>query len=101
MRVRLSFHEEFCNTIKPEHYNEALQLIRKWQNFLKHADKDPDGEMGSKYHVRVLEFSASFKSKHWRNDHLPDLVLFSPSRILKIISQFIFHSHRDVSASMS
>jgi hypothetical protein len=45
MKVRLSFREEFCNIIKPEHYNEAVQLIRKWQNFLKHADKDPDGEM--------------------------------------------------------
>ena len=41
-KVRLSFRDEFCNLIKPEHYKEALKLLRQWQNFLKHADSDPD-----------------------------------------------------------
>lgn len=44
-KVRLSFREEFCNSIKPEHYKQALYLIRNWQNFLKHADRDPEAEM--------------------------------------------------------
>src|SRR5260370_19437482 len=44
-KVRLSFRQEFCDRIKPEHYEKALKLLRKWQNFLKHADNDPDGEM--------------------------------------------------------
>ena len=44
-KVRLSFRDEFCNLIKPEHYKEALKLLRQWQNFLKHADSDPDCQM--------------------------------------------------------
>jgi hypothetical protein len=44
-KVRLSFREEFCNLINQEHHKKALKLIRQWQNFLKHADNDPDCEM--------------------------------------------------------
>lgn len=44
-KVRLSFREEFCNLIEPEHYKQALKLLRRWQNFLKHADNDPDSEI--------------------------------------------------------
>jgi hypothetical protein len=44
-KVRLSFREEFCNLINQEHHKKALKLIGQWQNFLKHADNDPDCEM--------------------------------------------------------
>jgi hypothetical protein len=45
MKVRLSFREEFRDRIKPGYYTKALKLLRQWQNFLKHADNDPDCEM--------------------------------------------------------
>jgi hypothetical protein len=45
MKVRLSFREEFRDRIKEEYYKKALTLLRQWQNFLKHADNDPDCEM--------------------------------------------------------
>ena len=45
MKVRLSFREEFRDRIKLEYYTKALKLLRQWQNFLKHADNDPDCEM--------------------------------------------------------
>jgi hypothetical protein len=44
-KVRLSYREELKILIKPEFYKTFLTLDRKWQNFLKHADKDPDAEL--------------------------------------------------------
>jgi hypothetical protein len=44
-RVRLSFREEYRILIKPKFYKDALVLSRRRRNFLKHADKDPGGEM--------------------------------------------------------
>jgi hypothetical protein len=44
-KVRLSFRELFKDLIKPEHYKEALVLSRNVQNFLKHANRDPDAEI--------------------------------------------------------
>jgi len=45
LNVRLSYREHYRDFIKPEFYRDALKLARKRQNFLKHADCDPDGEM--------------------------------------------------------
>ncbi len=44
-KVRLSYREELKILIKPEFYQDFLRFDRKWQNFLKHADKDPDAEI--------------------------------------------------------
>jgi hypothetical protein len=45
LKVRLSCREEFKDRIKPEFYKDFLRLDRKWQNFLKHADRDPNDEI--------------------------------------------------------
>lgn len=45
LKVLLSHRKEFEILIKPEFYKKCLGLERKWQNFLKHADKDPDAEI--------------------------------------------------------
>lgn len=45
LKVRLSYREHYRDFIKPEFYPDALKLARKRQNFLKHADCDPDGIM--------------------------------------------------------
>ena len=45
LKVRLSFREEIKILIKPEHLKEAMALFRRRQNFLKHADRDPNAEM--------------------------------------------------------
>ena len=44
-RVRLSFRDEMEILIKPEHLKEAMRLLKKPQNFLKHADRDHDQEL--------------------------------------------------------
>jgi hypothetical protein len=45
LEVRLSFREEMKIYIKDQYYKAAMAAFRKVQNFLKHADKDPDGEI--------------------------------------------------------
>src|SRR5208283_1424597 len=45
LKVRLSYREELKVLIKREFYEDFLRLDRKWQNFLKHACKDPDAEI--------------------------------------------------------
>ena len=44
-KVRLSFRYEMGILVKSEYLKHAMDLIRKPQNFLKHADKDPNGQM--------------------------------------------------------
>jgi hypothetical protein len=44
LKVHLSYREYFEDLIKPEFYKNAIKLFHRWQNFLKHADKDPDAE---------------------------------------------------------
>ncbi|MGC1361272.1 MAG: hypothetical protein WA419_12585 [Silvibacterium sp.] len=44
-KVCLSYREELKVLIKPDFYKDFLTLDRKWQNFLKHADRDPDAEI--------------------------------------------------------
>ena len=41
----LSYQEYIEALIKPEFYKNTIKLFHKWQNFLKHADKDPDAEI--------------------------------------------------------
>jgi hypothetical protein len=55
LEVRLSFREEIKIYIKEEYYKDAMHLFRKRQNFLKHADKDPSGEIDD-LNVRELSF---------------------------------------------
>src|SRR5580692_8966933 len=45
LKVHLSYKEVLKDRIKPEFYKDFLCLDRKWQNFLKHADKDPNAEI--------------------------------------------------------
>jgi len=45
LKVRLSYRDEMQIRIKPEFYKDFLALDRKWQNFLKHADRDPDAKI--------------------------------------------------------
>ena len=45
--VRLSYWEKAWDIVKPEfkHNKDLIRLHNKWQNFLKHADRDPDAEI--------------------------------------------------------
>lgn len=45
LEVRLSYRYEIKLHSKPEFYKDFRALDRKWQNFLKHADRDPDAEI--------------------------------------------------------
>ena len=45
LKVHLSYREQCKDFIKPEFYKDYLNLDHKWQNFLKHADHDPDAEI--------------------------------------------------------
>src|SRR5271166_891188 len=54
--------ERMRDLIKPEYHKQARELFNKRQNFLKHADKDPDGEMddlSAKELALVISFAAS------------------------------------------
>jgi len=56
-RVRLSFRDEMEILIKPEHRKEVMRLLKKAQNFLKHADRDHDKELED---ISAEEVSADF-----------------------------------------
>jgi LmbE family N-acetylglucosaminyl deacetylase len=58
--IRLSFRDEMEILIKPEHIKEAMRLLKKPQNFLKHADRDHDKHLDdiSAEEVSLLIFSA-------------------------------------------
>jgi len=45
LEVRLSFRDEIRMFIKAEHFDDAMRLFRKRQNFLKHADRDAEAEI--------------------------------------------------------
>lgn len=59
-KVWLSYREEMKIRIKPEGYKGFLKLDRNWQNFLKHADCDPDAEIApiKKKHLALTIISA-------------------------------------------
>ena len=44
-KVCLSYREGIKSLVKPEFYENFLTLDRKWQNFFKHAVRDPDAEI--------------------------------------------------------
>jgi len=44
-KVRLSYRGEWKIRIKDEYHKAFRDLDHKWQNFLKHADRDPDAEI--------------------------------------------------------
>lgn len=45
LKVCLSYREELKLHIKDEFHKDFFKLDHKWQNFLKHADKDPAEEI--------------------------------------------------------
>ncbi len=71
LKVLLSHRKEFDILIKPEFYKNFLTLYHKWQNFLKHADKDPDAEIEpfkAKLLVLVIIFAIKnyiLLTQHW------------------------------------
>ena len=42
LKVRLSYRDELEVLIEPKFHKNFKTLDHKWQNFLKHADRDPD-----------------------------------------------------------
>jgi hypothetical protein len=42
LKVRLSYRDELEVLIEPKFHKKFKTLDHKWQNFLKHADRDPD-----------------------------------------------------------
>lgn len=59
-QVRLSYWPEMELQIKPEHWEEARKFLNRDQNFLKHADYDPDAyiEEMSRQKVALTIFTA-------------------------------------------
>ncbi len=45
LKVRLNFWDELKIHIKDEHFKDAVKLVNKTKNFLKHADDDHDTEI--------------------------------------------------------
>ena len=64
LEVRLSCREEIKIFIKDEYYKDAMKLFRNRQNFLKHADKDADGEIDD-LHARELALVIMFASRNF------------------------------------
>jgi len=61
-KVRLSYRERLHDLIKPEYHKDAQKLFNRRQNFLKHADRDPDSEMddlSARELAMVILFSVS------------------------------------------
>ena len=70
LKVHLSFREKVKIYIKEEYYKDAMRLFRKRQHFLKHADKDPDGEI---YYLNCHELALVIFLQvrifpYWRRD---------------------------------
>lgn len=74
LKVLLSHREEFELLIKPEFYKDFLARYHKWQNFLKHADEDPDAEIEPfKAKVLALVIMLAIKNyvlltQHWTTE---------------------------------
>jgi hypothetical protein len=62
--VRLSYREEMEMLIKPEHRKEAQTLLRRKQNFLKHADRDHEQEIED-ISIQELSFAILFSIKNF------------------------------------
>jgi hypothetical protein len=103
-KVHYPYRERLRDLIKPENYKDAVRLFNKRQNFLKHADEDPDGEMddlSAKELAFVILFAAS--NFHLLTDRLtremgtflcwfgvaePHLVRLGDGELSKAILQF-------------
>jgi hypothetical protein len=71
LKIRLSYREEMKVLIKDEFYKDFLTLDRKWQNFLKHADRDPALEIEpfTTKHLALVILTAiqnhTLLTQHW------------------------------------
>lgn len=76
--VRLSFRQEIKLFIKEEHFKDAMNSFKARQNFLKHANKDADGEL-NELSPRELAFVILFAGKNFvllENRLTPALSIF-------------------------
>jgi hypothetical protein len=64
LKVHLSYREYLEALIKPEFYKSSIKLFHKWQNFLKHADKDPDAEI-EPFKTKLLALVIIFAIKNY------------------------------------
>jgi hypothetical protein len=105
LRVRLSYRKQMKILIKPEFYKDFQRLDRKWQNFLKHADRDPDDgiEPIKTKHLALVILTAmqnyTLLTQHWTAEMVaflswiavaePQLVKLAPGdAITKAIAEF-------------
>lgn len=105
LKFLLSYREYLEALVKPDFYRDFLRLDRKWQNFLKHADKDPDAEI-EPFTTRVLTMVIIFAirnyvllTQHWTTEMVtffawfalaePQLLKFAPEDVMtdKIIAE--------------
>jgi hypothetical protein len=74
LKVHLSYREYLEALIKPEFYKSSIKLFHKWQNFLKHADEDPDAEIEpfkTKFLALVIIFAIKnyvLLTQHWTTE---------------------------------
>ncbi len=98
LKFLLSYREYLEALIKPECYKKSIKLFHKWQNFLKHADKDPDAEI-EPFTTKLLALVIIFAIKnyvlltqHWTTEMVtffawfavaePQLVEFAPEDVM-------------------
>jgi hypothetical protein len=105
LKFLLSYREYLEALVKPDFYRDFLRLDRKWQNFLKHADKDPDVEI-EPFTTRLLTMVIIFAirnyvllTQHWTTEMVtffawfavaePQLLKFAPEDVMtnKIIAE--------------
>jgi hypothetical protein len=104
MKVRMPYRERLRDLIKPEYHKDAVKLFNKRQNFLKHADKNPDGEMddlSANQLASVILFAVSnfhlltnrvtpemFAFLRWFGVAEPHLVRLDDGKLSKAILEF-------------
>jgi hypothetical protein len=74
LEVPLSYREMLDLFIKPGCHKKAMEFFNKWQNFLKHSDKDPDAEI-EPFETILLAVEIIFAiknyvllTKHWTTE---------------------------------
>jgi hypothetical protein len=98
LKVRLSYRQEMKILIKDEFYKDFLNLDHRWQNFLKHADKDPDAEIDpiTTKHLALVILTAirnySLLTQRWTTEMVtflgwigvaePQLIKFPPEHAM-------------------
>jgi hypothetical protein len=114
LEVPLSYREMLNLFIKPGCHKKAMEFFNKWQNFLKHADKDPDAEiepLTTKVLALVIIFAIKnyvLLTQHWTTEMAtffawfvvaePQLVNLPPedattSAIAGMRSNILFHPY--------